>query len=119
MFKNFTIGIIYVLISSCSFYSFKGSIPAHIKSVVISPIINNTSEYTVSTLLDEKFTTMMLLENILDIVKYENADSKLDIVITSLTDKPNIFSIDANTEYEVVNEWKITINTWNKHPPTA
>ena len=67
MFKNFTIGIIYVLISSCSFYSFKGSIPAHIKSVVISPIINNTSEYTVSTLLDEKFTTMMLLENVLDI----------------------------------------------------
>ena len=109
MFKNFTIGIIYVLISSCSFYSFKGSIPAHIKSVVISPIINNTSEYTASTLLDEKFTTMMLLENILDIVKYENADSKLDITVKSISDKPNVFTIDNDSGYEVVNEWKIMI----------
>lgn len=109
MYKFYILLLVTTFFSNCSFYSFKGSIPAHIKSVVISPIINNTSEYTVSTLLDEKFTSMMLLENILDIVKYENADSKLDITIKSISDKPNIFTIDNDSGYEIVNEWKIMI----------
>jgi len=109
VYRTFIIIISTIFISNCNFYSFKGSIPAHIKSIVISPIINNTSEYTVATLLDEKFTSMMLLENILDIVKYENADSKLDITITSISDKPNIFTIDNDSGYEIVNEWKIMI----------
>ena len=106
MFKYF---IVTLLMGSCSFYSFKGSIPAHIKNVVISPIINNTSEYTVSTILEEKFVNMMLLENILDIVKYENANSKLDIVIKSISDKPNVYTIDDGSGYEIVNEWKVMI----------
>ena len=108
-YKIFNI-LLILFIQSCSFYSFKGSIPSHINSVVISPLKNETSEYMVSDILNEKIMNLLLMENILDIVSFENADSKLDIVITSLTDKPNIFTIDANTEYEVVNEWKITIN---------
>ena len=32
------------------------------------------------------------IENILDIVKYENADSKLDITIKSISAKPHIFT---------------------------
>ena len=36
-------GMIFIL-TSCSFYSFRGSIPAHIKSISISPIQNNTIE---------------------------------------------------------------------------
>ena len=109
MYRKLIIICLVFFVSNCSFYSFKGSIPAHINSVVISPIINTTSEYTVSTLLDEKFTSMMLLENILDIVKYENADSKLDITIKSISDKPNIFTIDNDSGYEIVNEWKVMI----------
>ena len=102
------ITILFVF-SNCSYYSFKGSIPAHIQNVVIPPIINQTSEYTVATILNEKFLDLMLLENILDIVSYENADSKLDIIVKSISDKPNVFSPDNNTGYEVVNEWKVMI----------
>ena len=102
------ITILFVF-SNCSYYSFKGSIPAHIQNVVIPPIINQTSEYTVATILNEKFLDLMLLENILDIVSYENADSKLDIIVRSISDKPNVFSSDNNTGYEVVNEWKVMI----------
>ena len=101
--------IILIFATSCGFYSFKGSMPAHIKSVVISPIINETFEYTASTVLNDKFTNLMLLENILEIVSYENADSKLDIIVKSISDKPNIFTIDNDSGYEVVNEWKIII----------
>ena len=108
MYKIF-ISIVITIFYSCSFYSFKGSIPAHINSVVISPIINDTYEYNVSTILNEKFTNVILLENILDIVPYETADSKLDIKIKSISDKPNVFSIDSNSGYEIVNERKILI----------
>ena len=100
---------------SCSFYSFKGSIPAHIDSIVISPIENTTSEFIITDLLNDKLLKLMLLENILDIVSFENADSKLDIKIKSIVDKPNVYSIDSSSQYEVVNEWKISLNvqiTW-------
>ncbi len=101
--------IILLFATNCSFYSFKGSMPAHISSVVISPIVNETFEYTISTVLNDKFTSLILLENILEIVSYENADSKLDIIVKSISDKPNVFTIDNDSGYEVVNEWKILI----------
>ena len=108
--KFFPFKIIILLFAiNCSFYSFKGSMPAHIDSVVISPIINETFEYTASTVLNDKFTSLMLLENILEIVSYENADSKLDIIVKAISDKPNVFTIDSDSGYEVVNEWKILI----------
>ena len=109
MYKVIHYITILFVFSNCSYYSFKGSIPAHIQNVVIPPIINQTSEYTVATILNEKFLDLMLLENILDIVSYENADSKLDIIVKSISDKPNVFSPDNNTGYEVVNEWKVMI----------
>lgn len=109
MFKFVRYILILFLIFNCSFYSFKGSIPAHIKNVVIPPIVNKTSEYTAATILNEKFLDLMLLENILDIVSYENADSKLDITVESVTDKPNVFSADNSSGFEVVNEWKVMI----------
>ena len=99
---------ILILLQNCSFYSFKGSMPAHIHSVVISPIINNTYEYTLTPLLNDKFTNMMLLENILDLVTFEYADSKLDILVKSISDKPNVFTI-SDDGYEVVNEYKILL----------
>jgi len=107
--------IITILYLSCGYYSFKGSIPSHINSVIISPIENITSEFLITDLLNEKLLELMLLENILDIVTFENADSKIDIMIKSITDKPNVYSIEENSQYEVVNEWKISINvqiTW-------
>ena len=103
------IPVVFVfLLQNCSFYSFKGSIPAHINSVVIYPLKNETSEFLITELLNEKILNAILLENILDVVSFENADSKLDIIIKSLSDKPNVYDIDEQ-EYEVVNEWKITM----------
>ncbi|SVB27048.1 uncharacterized protein METZ01_LOCUS179902 [marine metagenome] len=58
-----------LLFFSCNFYSFKGSIPAHIKSVVISPIENTTSEFLITDLLNEKLLESMLLENIFKVIE--------------------------------------------------
>ena len=92
---------IIIFLHSCSFYSFKGSIPSHINSVVISPLKNETSEFIISDLLYDKFLKLLLIENILDIVSFENADSKLDLIIVSLIDKPNIYTISKD-DYEIV-----------------
>ena len=75
--------------------------------MIITQRQNESSEYLVSELLNEKILSLFLLENILDVVSYENADSKIDIIIKSISDKPSVYSIDKNSEYEFVNEWKI------------
>ena len=58
--------ILFILLicvfQNCSFYSFKGSIPSHIDSVVISPFKNETSEYIISDLLNKKCLRLLLLE---------------------------------------------------------
>ena len=40
-----------LILGGCSFYSFKGSIPGHIKSVYIAPIDNTTMESSVSDII--------------------------------------------------------------------
>ena len=42
----------------------------------------------------KKILNAILLENILDVVSFENADSNLDITIKSLSDKPNVYDLD-------------------------
>ena len=102
--------LLILTLHNCGYYSFKGSIPTHINSVVISPLKNETSEYIISDILNEKFLKLILLENIIDIVSFEDADSKLDITITTLTDKPNVYSFSSSNEYEIVDEWKIQMS---------
>ena len=73
---------------SCMFYSFKGSIPAHIKSIYLMPIKNQSSEFTISEMLDEKFGQLIIEGNLLSIARPENADSQLEIIIVSVIDRP-------------------------------
>jgi len=110
IFNRILLIILFILLNSCGYYSFKGSTPSHINSLVVSPIKNKTPEYYLTDLLNDKFLNSMLLENFIEIVNYENADSKLDLKIISLSDKPSVYSIDNDANYEVVNEWKISIN---------
>ena len=109
-FKLVLLSLLLSMFSSCGFYSFKGSTPSHINSLVITPIQNKTSEFYLTDLLNDKFINFILLENFIDIADYEEADSKLDLSIISLNDNPNVYNIDNNANYEVVNEWKISIN---------
>ena len=102
--------IIFILplLMACGFYSMKGTIPAHIQSVSISPIKNESSEFAVADLLGESINQQMIEENILKLVGQDNAHSQLDIIITSVTDLPYTYSLNT-AEKEHVDEWKITI----------
>ena len=102
--------ILLLLTTSCSFYSFKGSLPAHIDNISISPIINNSKEYIVLDVLNAEIYNTFLSENVLKLVDINEAKSRLEIKVISVTDNPFTYSLDGNSNfYEQVNEWKITI----------
>jgi hypothetical protein len=105
---NKKIIFILPLLMACGFYSMMGTIPAHIQSVSISPIKNESSEFAVADLLGESINQQMIEENILKLVGQDNAHSQLDIIITSVTDLPYTYSLNTK-ETEDVDEWKITI----------
>tara|TARA_Y100001970_G_C14038696_1_gene752485 strand:- start:332 stop:913 length:582 start_codon:yes stop_codon:yes gene_type:complete len=111
--KKEMINKVYILffIFSCGFYSTKGSLPAHIKSIYINSIINESSEATISSLLLEDVTNSLIDENIIEIVGQSVANSRLDITIMSVKDAPNIYGLNTSDEFNQVDEWKIVIDS--------
>ena len=106
--KNIYLLVLPFFFMSCSYYSFKGSLPVHIDNISVSPISNQSTEYIVSDILDEEIYNILLKENVLKLVSVDNAKSKLDITIKSVTDKYYTYSL-GDVDYEIVDEWKITI----------
>ena len=97
-----------VLMQSCVFYSIKGTIPIHIKNVYIQPIKNNSIDQEVVNLLDIQLNQLLLNQNILKIVEYDEADSKIEITILEVLDLP--YTINKGEEFDTeVNEWKLSV----------
>ena len=106
--NKFFILFLPIIFSSCPYYSFKGSLPANIDNISISPILNESTEYVVTDILDEEIYNILLKENVLKLVGIDNAKSKLDITIKSVTDKYYTYSL-GEVQYEIVDEWKISV----------
>ena len=103
--------IIIFLIQGCFFYSMRGSLPAHINSISLAPVVNESSEFAVAEILNDELNELMVNENVLDIVMPEQADSRLEVVIISVSDKPYTVSLSSDYGMEEVEEWKLTIKT--------
>ena len=103
------ISLILFLTSACSFYSMKGSLPAHIKTISISPVINESSEFGINEKINEIILDKFVSENILDIVKEDISDSKLNIKVMRVENNPYTYSMQSNILYEQVEEYRITI----------
>ncbi len=105
------VAIFSLLLISCSVYSFKGSIPPHIKSIYISPLNNITIEAEISDIMKLQLEELLIKDNVLKLLSEKDSDSHLSLTIASFTDKP--YSYDAAnfqlTGYEEVNEYRITI----------
>ena len=103
--------IIILLFQGCLFYSIRGSLPAHINSISLASVTNESAEFSVAEILNEELNELMLSENVLDIVLPEQADSRLEVVISSVTDKPYTVTLSSDLGMEEVEEWKLTIKT--------
>ena len=100
-----------LLFPSCMFYSFKGSLPAHIHSISLAPVVNESTEFSAAEILNNELNSLMIGENVLDIVIFDQADSQLQVVITSVTDEPYTITLSEELGMEEVEEWRLTIST--------
>ena len=107
----FKLLIFLFLCPGCMFYSIRGSLPVHIKSISLSPVVNESAEFSVSDILNRELNELMISENVLDILPSDKADSYLEIVIVSVTDKPYTVTLSNELGMEEVEEWKLSIKT--------
>ena len=103
--------IIYLFFTGCMFYSSKGSLPAHINSINIASISNDTAEFGLSEAIMSQITDRIIRENVLHISGEDDSDSRLTIIIKSVEDVPQSYTAPDNfiDIYERVEEWQIKI----------
>ena len=94
-----------VILSGCMYYSMAGSIPAHINSIAIPIVENQTAEFGMSESVTENLLMKFNEENILRITDEDQATSILRGTITRVSDAPYTF-----TKQEAVTEYRFTVH---------
>tara|TARA_Y100000996_G_scaffold135892_1_gene103258 strand:+ start:2903 stop:3487 length:585 start_codon:yes stop_codon:yes gene_type:complete len=101
--------ILLIIVFSCGFYSTKGSLPVHIKSIHVSSILNESPEHSITDRLLDEINNTLIDENILEIKDWNSADSRLNITILRVEDSPNVYGLGSNNEFNEVDEWKVVL----------
>ena len=59
---RFTVKFIIIIIffQGCYFYSMRGSLPVHINSISLAPVINESTEFDVAEILNEELNKLMV-----------------------------------------------------------
>jgi outer membrane lipopolysaccharide assembly protein LptE/RlpB len=103
--------LLLLFISGCGIYSVRpGTIPTHIKSIAVSPVVNETAEFAIAEDMTGRLLNQLLTENLLPLADENDANSIIYVTIKNLDDKPYTFD-----EQEMVKEYKLTISadfTW-------
>ncbi len=93
--------------SQCWFYSFKGTLPPHIKNIAI-PIFNDrTAEFNIQQVVTDKIRLGFIRENLLKLAEEEQAHSVLYGTIVSIQDRPLVYS--ETSHGEAVSEYRLTL----------
>ena len=87
------------------FYSLAGSSPAHINSIAIAIVENQTAEFGMSESVTENLLNKFNEENILRVTDEDQATSILRGTITRVSDAPYTF-----TKEEAVTEYRFTVH---------
>lgn len=64
-----------MIASGCWFYSFKGTLPPHIKSIAIPLFSDQTAEFNIQQVVTDQIRVGFIRENILKLVEEDNAHS--------------------------------------------
>ena len=103
VYKTKIITILVLLImSSCGYYSFKGALPSHIKTVAVPLFDNNTSYPNVREDLTNMIVDEFISDNSLSITDESNADIIISGTISSITQRAaSVASGETVEEYHV------------------
>lgn len=91
-------GTIFVLTIHCGFYSLKGSLPPHLKTVAIPLFENQTSEFGITETLTDAVTNEFVRDGSLKIADRTDADVLIESTITSVSDRAGAFSQDETVQ---------------------
>lgn len=101
--------VILSFYAGCGFYSFKGTIPAHLKSLRIDALENRTAEFNIDQDLDNALNNRLLQNRLLPLTSSPEADSHIEGVITALEDVPSTFDKNENVlEYRLLLKGQVT-----------
>jgi hypothetical protein len=121
------------LLLSCS-YSFKGSLPPHLKTVDIPAMENRTPEYGVAEDLDRRLYERMLQDGLLRIASAEQASSRLSLVLLEVREVEQDIDEEQSTTrvrltlkvkaefFDLIEDrslWVKTISEWGDYSPTG
>jgi hypothetical protein len=85
--RCFSLFTILLLISSCGYYSFKGSLPSYIKKVAIPLFDNNTAYPGIQEDLTNKVIDEFISDNTLEVTNERTADIIIRGTITSISQR--------------------------------
>ncbi len=89
--------LIGFLLISCGIYTFRGSIPPHIRTAEIRTFENQTAEFGIEDRFVEVIDSILVSENLLKIVDGDG-DSIFEGKIQSITDKAQEYDASENVE---------------------
>ncbi|HCW75073.1 MAG TPA: hypothetical protein DHU63_00885 [Candidatus Marinimicrobia bacterium] len=102
---SLSVGIFLILLqvlTHCAFYSFKGTIPTHLKNMRLEPFENRTAEFNIELEVDEELNTRLQQTRLLTLTTSPEADSHIEGVIKSISDIPSTYDKSENvTEYRL------------------
>lgn len=94
--------ISFVSLAGCAYYSFKGTIPAHLESLRIDPFENRTAEFNIDQDLDNALNNRLLQNRLLPVTSSPDADSHIEGIITAVEDVPSTYDKSENVlEYRL------------------
>lgn len=93
-----------VIINSCAYYSFKGALPSHLKTIAIPLLNNRTPEATIHENLTNKLIDAFLEDNTLGIVDETQANLILTGSVNAVRVQASIVKAG-----ETVSETKLTV----------
>ncbi len=96
--------VLVIVVTSSCMYSFKGSLPPHIRSIAIPLFENRTAEYGVNETVTDLLTQQFLQEGVLQLDDENTADSVLEGAVVRISDSPNPYN-----EAEQVIDYRVTI----------
>jgi len=96
------------MVTNCWYYSFKGTIPAHINSIAIPNFENQTSEMGIREEITQKVKLNFIQENILEVKDKKDSDSILYGVITRINDEP--YTYQSSETGERVENYQIIVS---------
>lgn len=128
------LALVAMLLSSCAYYSFSPGSASHIKTIAIPLFEDRTAEFGIREQMTEALVQEFTRDNTLRIVERDAADSILEGVIVSVTDRAGPYDkqemvqelkvyITVDVRYFDVKKnqevWKDRLTQWGAYDPNA